>query len=318
MSIIEKAFEKLNKTESLKSDDLDKNEIPSEVENEKNTRDSVEPLAYKEIGSPQHEQDLNTEEHQVKQSKYIELDLQKLKLFGYLSPGSINIAIAEQYRRIKRPLLINAFDTKQTHIQNHNLIVVTSSIPKEGKSFTSLNLALSVAMELNQTALLIDADVARKSTSRFIGLENEPGLTDLLLDDESDLSNYLYKTNIEDLTVLPAGTFCDNINELWASNRMSRLIEELSGRYKDRVVIIDTSPVLSDSSTNILTRQVGQVLFVIEAEKTPQNLIDDALQLISDSQYIGLMLNKSNRNTLSDYSYYGRVNLPNKAMKKNK
>lgn len=243
-------------------------------------------------------------------SRLFEIDLEKLKKYGYLTPGTVNIVVAEQYRRIKRPVLINAFEDKGAHLTRRNLVMVTSALPREGKSFTSLNLALSIATELNQTALFIDADIARRTNSRFLGLVDKPGLTDLLMSDNADLSEFLLKTNIPNLSILPAGTYYEETHEMWASIRMRKLLTELSERYNDRVVIFDAPPVLLDSSSQILARQTGQVVFVIEAEKTAKQVIQDALESIADAQYIGLVLNKSNRRLVSEYGYYGHVNFP--------
>ncbi len=128
--------------------------------------------------------------------------------------------------------------------------------------------------------------------------------------DNTDLSDYMLKTNVPNLTVLPAGTYSDATHELWATEKMQRLLSELSGRYHDRMIIFDASPVLQDSSTQILARLVGQVVFVIEAEKTSQQLVTDALQAIADVQYIGILLNKSNKRLVSEYGYYSHVNFP--------
>jgi protein-tyrosine kinase len=243
-------------------------------------------------------------------SRMYEIDLEKLRKHGYLTPGTVNILVAEQYRRIKRPVLSNAFEDKGAHLTRRNLVMVTSAVPREGKSFTALNLALSIATELNQTALFIDADIARRMNSRFLGLADKTGLTDLLMSENSDLSEFMLKTNIPNLSILPAGTYYEKTHEMWASKRMRNLMSELSERYNDRVVIFDAPPVLLDSASQILARQAGQVVFVIEAEKTAKQVIQDALESIADAQYIGLVLNKSNRRLVSEYGYYGHVNFP--------
>lgn len=190
--------------------------------------------------------------------------------------------------------------------------MITSAIPGEGKSFTSFNLALSVAKEFNHTVLYIDADAAKSTMSQFLGLEGEPGLTDFLIDEKISLPDVLLRTNIPKLTILPAGRKSQMITELWSSKRMREMILELSNRYDDRLIIFDTPPLLQDSSAPILTRFVGQIILVIEAEKTPQHIVDEALQMIKGSQYVGLVLNKSNIKLASDYGYYNYVNFPKK------
>lgn len=316
MSIIEKLLEKLEKDDVPEAVEFT-GEDGADLERDDGR---YEPLHLKSAEHASSILQAQQQEHQnekasacvnVKKSRVIDLDLQKLEKAGYLVPNSVNITLAEQYRRIKRPILINAFEDEGKHLQNRNLVMVTSAVPKEGKSFCSMNLALSIAREFNRTVLFIDADIIKRTTSNYLGLAGEPGLTDFLMTGNTDLADYLLKTNVPNLTILPAGTYSDVTHELWATDKMQRLMAELSGRYHDRMVIFDASPVLQDSSTQILTRLVGQVIFVIEAEKTPQQLVTEALQTIAGSQYIGLVLNKSNKRLVSEYGYYANVNLPN-------
>jgi protein-tyrosine kinase len=305
MSIIEKASKKFESAMSMKPERV----APAEDVPEISTS------SYETSGEMMHDHpgpglERESVPERSRQSRMITLDMPKLKKSGYLTPGTINIVLAEQYRRIKMPILANAFEEKGAHLANRNLVMVTSAVPKEGKSFTSLNLALSIATEFNQTALFIDADIARHTNSSFLGLAAEPGLSDLLMSDNNDVGDYLLKTDIPNLTLLPAGKYHEKGHEMWASNKMRNLLVELSTRYPDRVVIFDAPPVLLDSSAQILARQVGQVLFVIEAEKTHKQMVMEALESIAESQYIGLVLNKSNRRLVSEYGYYGHVNFP--------
>ncbi len=314
MSIIEKLLDKLEKDASEVVKSTDEDESPPE-------RDAgiYEPLRWKgeqpgTSGLQPQQQEQRKEQARTRKdarhSRKIDLDLRKLKKAGYLVPDTVNITLAEQYRRIKRPILNNAFEAEGAHLENRNLVMVTSAVSKEGKSFSSMNLALSIAREFDRTALFIDADIIKHTTSNYLGLEKEPGLTDFLMAEKTDLSDYLLKTNIPNLTILPAGTYSDATHELWATEKMQRLMTELSSRYHDRMIIFDASPVLQDSSTQILARLVGQVVFVIEAEKTPQQLVTEALQSIAEAQYIGLVLNKSNKRLVSEYGYYNHVNFP--------
>jgi len=305
MSIIEKAQKKFEAAMSMKPERV----APAEDVPEISTS------SYETSGEPMYDHPgpgpgRESVPEKPRKSRLITLDMPKLKKSGYLTPGTINIVLAEQYRRIKMPILINAFEEKGAHLVNRNLVMVTSAVPKEGKSFTSLNLALSIATEFNQTALFIDADIARHTNSSFLGLADEPGLSDLLMSDSTDVGDYLLKTDIPNLTLLPAGKYHEKGHEMWASSKMRNLLVELSTRYPDRVVIFDAPPVLLDSSAQILARQVGQVLFVIEAEKTNKQMVMEALESIAEAQYIGLVLNKSNRRLVSEYGYYGHVNFP--------
>ncbi len=236
-----------------------------------------------------------------KTSKLINIELEKLTEQGYLTPQAKNKTMFEQYRRIKMPILKKAINENQD--ANKNIIMVTSSLEGEGKSFTSINLAMSIAYEYNYTILLIDADVTKKMISTVFGVKNEKGLTDYLGDDSLNLSELILKTNIPKLNVLPSGTGSERVTELLNSNKMDDLGRELSSRYNDRIIIIDTPPILQDSSSEAIKKIVHQVLFVVEAEKTPQYIVEKALGIASDVEEIGLVLNKSNQKSNPGYYY---------------
>jgi len=305
MSIIEKVLDKIDKEKSG-----DEAETPAKKETVESVTENESFVNLKERAqSPSGKQEKIAPEKK-KVSRSIDIDFDRLRRYGYLTPHTINITLSEQYRRIKSPILLNAFDKEHTSLKNRNLVMVTSAIPGEGKSFTSFNLALSVAKEFNHTVLYIDADAAKSTMTNFLGLQKEPGLTDFLINEKFSLPDVLLRTNIPKLTILPAGKTSEMITELWSSRRMRELVLDLSNRYDDRLIIFDTPPLLQDSSAPILTRFVGQIILVIEAEKTPQHIVDETLQLIQGSQYIGLVLNKSNIKLASDYGYYNYVNFP--------
>lgn len=239
-------------------------------------------------------------------SRHVELDRASLAANGFLIPENARSPLAEEYRRIKRPLLKNAFGETAAPIENGNIIVVTSSLPGEGKTYTSINLAMSMAMELDHTVLLIDADVARPALMRYLGVAAERGLTDYLLNENLELADLLLKTNVPELTLLSAGSLQAHATELLASQNMRRLIDELSKRYHDRVVILDTPPLLATSEASVLANLAGQIVVVVEAERTPQTNLNEALSLLDRSKKpVGLVLNKSRRARQADaYGYY--------------
>jgi len=236
----------------------------------------------------------------------VELDLTRLERMGFLTPESGRGQLNEEIRHVKRPLLINAFRSGDAY-QASNLIMVTSARPGEGKTFTSINLAMSIAKERDKTVLLVDADVARPSVSRTLGLQPKlPGLVEYLVDDSLALSDILLKTNVPNLRVLPAGRSHIHSTELLASDAMRQLVTELSQRYSDRIVIIDSPPLLATSEAAILASLVGQVVMVVESEKTSRQEVNDALGLLDQSKMIGLVLNKARPMFTSDYyGYYG-------------
>ena len=211
----------------------------------------------------------------------------------------------DEYRRIKRPLLSNAFGKTAQLVDKGNLILVTSSIPGEGITHTAINLALSIAQERDHTVLLIDCDVAKRGTSRMLGIADKPGLIDVLESDEVGIGDVLLRTDVPELCLVPAGKGHDFVTELLASKTMSELVSEIGERYNDRVIIFDGPPLLPTTETQILTGLVGQVVFVIEAGKTSQSLVEEALKLIPEDQATGLVMNKSESMFGRGGYYYG-------------
>ncbi len=155
-------------------------------------------------------------------SRSVEINLEALAAAGIVSPQSPRSQIADQFRVIKRPLINNAMGKGASVITHGNLIMVTSALAGEGKTFTAVNLAMSIATELDYTVMMVDADVARPSVMKVLGLSEGPGLLDLVLDDSRDMSTMLLKTNIDKLTILPAGTPHPRATELLASDTWGR------------------------------------------------------------------------------------------------
>lgn len=226
-----------------------------------------------------------------------------------LSPDGGRTRTAEEFRMIKRPLLDNAFNRDVPDGRHRNLIMISSSVQGEGKTFTSLNLAISITMELDSTVLLVDADVAKPGLSKALGAEDKPGLIDHLVDRREDLSGMLLRTDIPKLTVLPAGQKHKRSTELLASGNMKRLLDELSRRYPDRIVLFDSPPLLETSEASVLASLMGQVVIVVEYETTSQVVVKEALSQFENMDNVYLILNKCKENIFSGkhgYSYgYG-------------
>jgi protein-tyrosine kinase len=242
-----------------------------------------------------------------KRSKRIEIDLAAIAEAGMVSPLAPGSQIAEQYRVIKRPLLINAMGKGGVPpIENGNIIMVTSALPNEGKTFNAVNLAMSIATELDYTVMLVDADVARPSVLQLLGLPPEPGLLDLLQDESMDLSRLLLRTNVEKLSLLPSGTPHPRATELLASDAMVKLINDMAGRYKDRIIIFDSPPLLVTTESHVLASHMGQIVMVVEAERTLQAEVLQALSTIEQCPVKSMILNKAKVEFKTGYSYgYG-------------
>jgi len=225
---------------------------------------------------------------------------------GIFFGGEEHYQIIEEMRSIKRPLMINAVGPQSQGIENSNLILVTSSMPGEGKTFTAINLALSIANERDKKVLLIDADVAKPSISKELGLKEGLGLVDYLESDEVDFSDIVLETNISGLKIIPAGKRHHHSTELLASDKMRHLSEELANRYSDRIVIIDSPPVLAATQADVLAGLVGQVVFVIGAGVTSRNIVKEGLRKLEDCDVVLGLLNRVTRDL--SYNYYGYGN----------
>ena len=230
----------------------------------------------------------------------------RLKAADMLVPGSkLGPDFSDEYRRIKRPLLSNAFGKSASLIERGNLILVTSSIPGEGKTYTAVNLALSIANERDHTVLLVDCDVVKKGISHMLGIANRPGLIDVLQGESSTIGDVLLRTDIPQLTVLSAGSQHEYVTELLASQRMSSLVNEMVSRYDDRIIIFDAPPLLPTPQTRVLAELVGQVVFVIEVGTTPQSVIEEAQLMIPADKATGVVMNKSEGMLGRNGYYYG-------------
>lgn len=212
--------------------------------------------------------------------------------------------IQEEFRHIKRKLLNNAFGATAKTLHHSNLVMVTSSNENEGKTFISINLALSIALEQNKTVLLIDADVLRPSLHRELGFEKKEGLLEYLLGDVPSLSEIIYSTSITNLKIIPAGRPHYLTNELLASERMEHLAKELAQRYSDRIVILDCPPILGVTETPVLSSLVGQAIVVVEESKTKIEDIKKAVSQLNENMAIGLVMNKAIRSQKDGYGYY--------------
>lgn len=235
--------------------------------------------------------------------KTVELDLERMRASGLVTAAAGRTQLVEDFRIIKRPLLQRAFAPRTPGERPANLIMVTSSVPGEGKTWCSINLAMSIAMELDHTVLLVEADVARPSVLRTLGLPNQRGLMDVLVDARLDVADVMLRTNVDTLSILPAGTATPRATELLASSSMSSLLAEIATRYPDRVVIFDSPPLLLTSEARVLASHMGQIALVVEAEKTTQHAVLEALAQLEGCSNVNLVYNKTRDIPGIDTSY---------------
>lgn len=226
-------------------------------------------------------------------TRRVELDLNRMRDMGMVTAAGGRTRLLEDFRVIKRPLLQRAFVERKEADKPGNLIMVTSSLPGEGKTYCAINLAMSIAMELDHTVLLVDADVARPSVLRSLGLPAHRGLMDILVDDKIDMADVMLRTNVDTLTILPAGTSTPRATELLASSSMTTLLHEIANRYRDRIVIFDSPPLLLTSEARVLASHMGQIVLVVEAQTTTQHAVQEALRQLDGNQNVNLIYNKT-------------------------
>ena len=235
--------------------------------------------------------------------KQVELDLDAIAASGLLVPSQTRTLLASEFRVIKRPLIANAMNKGTSPVKNGNLIMVTSALPGEGKSFTAINLAVSIAMELDNTVMLVDADVARPSVLSMLGLPPTEGLLDVVTANSLDISGVLLRTNIEKLSILPSGTQHPRATELLASEAMIRLLDDMAQRYPDRIIIFDSPPLLATTEARTLATHMGQIVVVVQAGETAQAAVKEALSTIDACPLKMMVLNQATQPVTERYGY---------------
>jgi protein-tyrosine kinase len=219
------------------------------------------------------------------------------------TPGSDQSRSIEEFRQIKQSLLHRMYAPSEGTAKNSNLILVTSARPNEGKTFVSVNLAIALAAEKDLSVLLIDADQTKRGITETLGISKSArGLIDVIEDTALTWAEVIIETDIAGLSVLPSGTYHPLGSELLNSRKMKSLLKELGEAREGTVVIIDTPPVLATTEAAILAQDVGQVVFVVEADKTNRTTIEDALEIIGHNPNIGFVLNKT-RIVVGDSQY---------------
>lgn len=179
---------------------------------------------------------------------------------------------------------------------------VTSASPSEGKSLTSINLAVSIALEVEHTALLVDADLRRPTVHQYLGIPPEVGLSDCLRG--APVRDALVNPSLRNFVVLP-GRRDDSVGSEYAlSARMTEMVQELRGRYADRVVLFDLSPILVGDDALALARQLDALLIVVEEGSTDVRALSHGIELLEDVEVLGTVLNKARTARNNPYDYY--------------
>jgi exopolysaccharide/PEP-CTERM locus tyrosine autokinase len=235
----------------------------------------------------------------------IEIDRASLREAGYLPESSRDRQFADHYRQIKRPLVAKALAAVENGRPSPRVIMMASALPGDGKTFTSINLALSLARERDVSVVLVDADVPKPHVSRIFGVDKEPGLLDALGDPQVDVESLLLTTDIGSLSILPAGTANEGATELLASARMQTIVGRLLARNSRRIVLFDSPPLLVSSESRALANVAGQTVLVVRSGTTPKQAVLDALEVLEDCENVALVLNQGRAALTTGYYAYG-------------
>lgn len=294
MSIVEKAAEKL-RTRPAEQPELPQVEDVAEA----HTAPTVERL----------QEQRHAVHRNAADSEVVHIDLDALTRAGLLpSEDEASGRLSNEVRRAKLPLLNNATGKSTKVPEFADRIVVTSAVPGEGKTFTAINLALSLAREPDFEVLLLDADIPKSDVTRTFGLQGYPGLMDILADESRRPTDVILHTSIPNLFLVPAGQRNPLAAELFGGRRMGQVLEDLGASNKQRLLVFDSSPLLATPEARVLASQMGQVVVVVGAGHTRRYELKSALEGLGGSQYVGLILNKSRLPAIENpyYGYYGQ------------
>lgn len=253
---------------------------------------SVSPQAESEV-TPADAAPVRAAPDQARGGRSAIVDRQLIRKAGFLLPDAPISALAEEFRIIKRQLLLGVSATSTVAEAKRQTILVCSAQPNEGKTFCAINLALSMAGEKDIDVLLVDGDFAKPEIPSLLGLKTGPGLTDAIADLASDPNDFVIRTDIGGLSVLPAGRQLNNTTELLASGRTAKVLAALAEGRKQRVIIFDSPPALVASPAAVLASHAGQVMMVVRADSTTETDLREALALLSACDSISLMLNRA-------------------------
>jgi protein-tyrosine kinase len=237
--------------------------------------------------------------------RVISIDQDALRVAGLLAPRHEERQIAGQYRQIKRPLIAAAMGKGRESPPDGRLIMVTSALPGEGKTFTAINLAFSMAMEKDLHVVLVDGDVAKPQISRMFGVGSERGLLDAVIDPAIELERLILPTDVPNLFLMPAGTHSDRATELLASERMVEAMNWLQHRDERRIFVFDSPPLLLSSEAPALAEVAGQIVVVVRAAYTEHHVLLDALNRLPERCSPSLVLNQSTPKSGGYYHGYG-------------
>lgn len=239
--------------------------------------------------------------------RVVQIDRDAMRNAGLIAPESENKLFEDEYRVIKRPILANAFSNESKHIEKGYVVLVTSALSGEGKTFTCINLALSLARERDTSVLLVDADIPKPHITKLFDAEEEQGLLDFLDGSVGSIEELEIGTSESGLSILSTGRNRDNATELLSGSKMEELLNLVHARYPKRIVLIDSPPLLQTTEARALASSAGQIVTVVRAGITPKEAVLDAVAMLDQDKPVNLILNQVKQSQGSNYysSIYG-------------
>ena len=244
-----------------------------------------------------------------KDGKTMPVDRVALAEAGFILPDQRPGPLAEEFRIVKRQLLLRAAGEGGPHIDNGRMILVCSAKPDEGKTFCSINLALSMARERDLDIVLADTDLNNPEIAALMGIEDGPGFIDAIADPSIPIESCLVRTDIPNLSILRSGRRTDDATELLASQQTRTVVQSLLAQNPARIAVFDSPPALSASPASVLAMHAGQTVMVVKADATSEAELREALGLLDGCDHIQLLLNGAtytpNGKRFSNYYGYG-------------
>ena len=241
--------------------------------------------------------------------KAFQVDRVALAESGFILPDQRPGPLAEEFRIVKRQLLLRAAGEGGLQIDNGRMILVCSAKPDEGKTFCSVNLALSMARERDLDIVLADTDLNNPEIASLMGLEDGPGFIDAIADPSVSIESCLVRTDIPNLSILRSGRRTDDATELLASQQTRNVVQALLAQHPARIAVFDSPPALSASPASVLAMHAGQTVMVVKADATSEAELREALSLLDGCEHIQLLLNGAtyapNGKRFSNYYGYG-------------
>jgi protein-tyrosine kinase len=250
-----------------------------------------------------------SQSEESKAANRLVIDANALRAAGYLPEASKDRQFVDQYRRIKSPLIEKALSGDDAGGEPR-VIMIASAVPGDGKTFTCINLAFSMALERDISLLLIDSDVAKQQITDIFGLRGRKGLLDALTDENLDPEALVVPTSSRGFSILPAGSRVEGTAELVSSNRMRQIVTTLCARNPRRILMLDSPPLLITNEGRALVKLAGQVVLVVRAGVTPRHAVQAAIGMVDEKQAGGVILNEVKAGFTEGYYGYEAYGTP--------